>query len=210
MSVPARVQLVHQQKAYEGEHGENHDDRCHDLPGLDLDIFVSETTQRRPSVVFKALRRRRCLVVRQAGSHLRPSSLDRCQPQVADLQMTMTASPISSYPEQTAERAGIQCHSAVRDTIRPMASVGEELQELRRRRRNRRIAVAVGCVVLLILAGIWLKGRNSTMSCGDWQAEYSTAVLQSGGTMPATGHGTVSNLEQVRPEGCPIPAGPGA
>jgi hypothetical protein len=179
--VPTRVQLVHQQKAYEGEHGENHHDRCLDPPGLDLDIFVSETTQRRL---------RSCSRPWEGGgawSFVMPA-------------------PIFG----PAERAGIQCHSAVRDTIRSMASVGEELQELRRRRRNRRIAVVVGCVVLLILAGIWLKGRNSTMSCSDWQAEYSTAVLQSGGTMPDTGHGTVSNLEQVRPEGCPIPAGPGA
>jgi heme A synthase len=87
-------------------------------------------------------------------------------------------------------------------------SVEAELQELRRRRRNRRIVIAVSCIVVLIVVGVWLSQRNSTMSCGDWQAEYMTAVQRSGGTMPATGHGTVANLEQVRPEGCPAPTLP--
>ena len=89
-----------------------------------------------------------------------------------------------------------------------MASVGEELQELRRRRRNRRIVVAVACVAVLVIVGVWLKGRDATMTCSEWQAEYATAVQQSGGTMPTYGHGTKANLEQVRPEGCPFPAAP--
>ena len=45
------------------------------------------------------------------------------------------------------------------------------------------------------------------MSCGDWQAEYTTAVLRSGGS---SGSGTQVNLEKVRPEGCPIPFVPGS
>ena len=88
-----------------------------------------------------------------------------------------------------------------------MASLAAELQELRRRRRARRIVVAVACVAVLILGAVWLNSRNSTMSCGDWQAEYITAVLQAGGP---SGSGTQVNLEKVRPEGCPIPFVPGS
>jgi len=85
-----------------------------------------------------------------------------------------------------------------------MTSLEAELQELRRRRRTRRIVVAVACVAVLILGVVWLSSRDSTMSCGDWQAEYTTAVL--GG--PAA-NGTRVNLEKVRPEGCSIPSVPG-
>ena len=88
-----------------------------------------------------------------------------------------------------------------------MTSIAAELQELRRRRRTRRIVVALACVAVLILGGVWLNSRKSTMSCGDWQAEYTTAFLQAGGT---TGSGTLVNLEKVRPEGCPIPFVPGS
>jgi ferric-dicitrate binding protein FerR (iron transport regulator) len=87
-----------------------------------------------------------------------------------------------------------------------MTSVEAELQELRRRRRTRRIVVAVACVAVLVLGAVWLNSRKSTMSCGDWQAEYTTAALQAGGE---SGSGTLVNLEKVRPEGCPIPFVPG-
>ena len=87
-----------------------------------------------------------------------------------------------------------------------MTSMSAELQELRRCRRIRRIVVAVACVAVLILGAVWLNGRKSTMSCGDWQAEYTTAVLVAGGS---SGSGTVVNLEKARPEGCPIPFVPG-
>ena len=79
-----------------------------------------------------------------------------------------------------------------------------ELQELRRRRRTRRIVVAVACVAVLILGAVWLSSRKSTMSCGDWQAQYTSSVLAG-----AAGSGTRANLEKVRPEGCPNPAVPG-
>jgi hypothetical protein len=85
-----------------------------------------------------------------------------------------------------------------------MASLEAELQELRRRRRTRRIVVAVACVAVLILGAVWLSSRNSTMSCGDWQAQYTSSVLAG-----AAGSGTRANLEKVRPEGCPNPAVPG-
>ena len=85
-----------------------------------------------------------------------------------------------------------------------MTSIAADLQELRRRRRTRRI---------VSLSPAWrytssarLNSRKSTMSCGDWQAEYTTAVLRSGGS---SGSGTQVNLEKVRPEGCPIPFVPG-
>jgi hypothetical protein len=84
-------------------------------------------------------------------------------------------------------------------------SIEGELQELRRRRRTRRIVVAVACAAALILGVLWLNSRKSTMSCGDWQAEYTSAVLQAGGP----GSGTAVNLEKVRPEGCPMPFVPG-
>jgi hypothetical protein len=87
----------------------------------------------------------------------------------------------------------------------PVTSVEAELQELRRRRRTRRIVIAVSCVAVFIVAAVWLSNRNSTMTCGEWQAEYSNAALQSGGTIAWNGRGTVANLKQVRPEGCPIP-----
>jgi ferric-dicitrate binding protein FerR (iron transport regulator) len=85
-----------------------------------------------------------------------------------------------------------------------MTSLEAELQELRRRRRTRRIVVAVACVAVLVLGAVWLSSRESTMSCGDWQGEYTTAVLAG-----AAASGTRVNLEKVRPEGCPIPFVPG-
>ena len=88
-----------------------------------------------------------------------------------------------------------------------MTSVKAQLQKLRRRRRTRLIVIAVCCAAVLILAGVWLSNRDSTMTCSEWQAEYSNAVLQSGGTIAWNGSGTRANLEQVRPEGCPIPRG---
>jgi flagellar biosynthesis/type III secretory pathway M-ring protein FliF/YscJ len=74
------------------------------------------------------------------------------------------------------------------------------LREVRRRRRKRRIAVAVTCVLVLVVGVLWLNSRDSTMTCGEWQAEYSSAVLQE-----PTSSGTRVNLEQVRPEGCETP-----
>lgn len=92
-----------------------------------------------------------------------------------------------------------------------MTSVEAELQELRRRRRTRHIVIAISCVAVLILAGVWLSGRHSTMTCSDWQAEYLAALIPIGGSPESRtyGTGTKVNLEQVRPEGCPIPAAPG-
>src|SRR4051794_11286807 len=91
-----------------------------------------------------------------------------------------------------------------------MPSVEAELQELRRRRRTRRIVIAVSCVAVLIVAAVWLSNRHSTMTCSDWQAEYSAALLYSGGSPESRtyGTGTKANLEQIRPEGCPIPSAP--
>jgi len=49
------------------------------------------------------------------------------------------------------------------------------------------------------------------MTCSDWQAEYSAALVPIGGSPDSRtyGTGTKANLEQVRPEGCPIPFTPG-
>jgi hypothetical protein len=65
--------------------------------------------------------------------------------------------------------------------------------------------------VVLILGGLWLSSRHSTMTCSDWQAEYSSALVPIGGSPDSRtyGTGTKVNLEQVRPEGCPFPAVPG-
>jgi hypothetical protein len=83
-------------------------------------------------------------------------------------------------------------------------SVEAELQELRRQRRNRRIAVVVACVAVLIAGVIWLNSRNgAAMTCREWQTQYTAAVLH--GQAAA---GTQVNLEQVRPEGCPAPLVP--
>ena len=81
-----------------------------------------------------------------------------------------------------------------------MMSLEAELQEQRRRRRVRRIAIAVACVAVLIVGVVWLNGRDSTMTCGEWQTEYRDAVLHE----PTTA-GTRVNLEQARPDGCPMP-----
>jgi hypothetical protein len=80
-------------------------------------------------------------------------------------------------------------------------SLEADLTEARRRRRNRRIAVVVACVAVLIVGVVWLNSRDSTtMTCGEWQTEYSAAVAHE-----PTSSGTRVNLEQVRPEGCSIP-----
>jgi heme A synthase len=84
-----------------------------------------------------------------------------------------------------------------------MTDMQATLQERRRRRRARRIVVAVASVAVLILGGLWLNSTKPTMTCSEWQAEYSNAVLQNNGS------GTQVNLEHVRPEGCPIPLVPG-
>jgi len=59
-------------------------------------------------------------------------------------------------------------------------------------------------VAVLILGALWLSSLDSTMTCGEWQTEYTNAVAHE----PASS-GTRVNLEQVRPEGCPIPFVPG-
>jgi hypothetical protein len=79
-------------------------------------------------------------------------------------------------------------------------SLEVELREAQRRRRYRRIAIAVACVTVLGVGALWLNGRDATMTCDEWQTEYSSAVLQE-----PTSSGTRVNLEQVRPEGCPTP-----
>jgi heme A synthase len=79
------------------------------------------------------------------------------------------------------------------------------LQERRRRRRAWRIRVAVACVVVLILGGLWLNSTKPDMTCGEWQAEYSSAILADTVNGHVVNNGTVANLESVRPEGCQVP-----
>jgi len=85
-----------------------------------------------------------------------------------------------------------------------MTDIQATLEESRRRRRLRRIVVAVGSVTVLILGGLWLNSTKPTMTCSEWQAEYANAVLHNNGS------GTQVNLESVRPEGCEIPSVPGS
>ena len=82
-----------------------------------------------------------------------------------------------------------------------MTSLEAELRELRRRRRTRRIAIAVACAAVLILGAVWLTGRNSTMTCDEWQTQY-TEVVRSG----SAANGTRVLLEQSQPDDCPMPS----
>ena len=87
-----------------------------------------------------------------------------------------------------------------------MTDLQATLDELRRRRRTRRVGIAVACVVVVILGGVWLNSTKPTMTCGEWQAEYSSALANK--QESGIGNGTLVNLEQTRPEGCQIPALP--
>jgi len=82
-----------------------------------------------------------------------------------------------------------------------MAGMQATLDELRRRRRIRHIAIAVACVVGVIVGGLWLNSTKPTMTCAEWQAEYFTARQHN----VTNGSGTLVNLEQTRPEGCQTP-----
>src|SRR3954470_18841075 len=61
------------------------------------------------------------------------------------------------------------------------------------------------------VAGMRLSNRHSTMTCSDWQAEYSAALVPIGGSPDSRTHGTgtKANLDQVRREACPISFTPG-
>ncbi len=89
-----------------------------------------------------------------------------------------------------------------------MTGMQAELQELRRRRRTRRIGISVACVAVLILGGLWLNSTKPTMTCAEWQAEYSSALANKQESGIGIGNGTLVNLEQTRPEGCQTPTGP--
>jgi len=80
-----------------------------------------------------------------------------------------------------------------------------ELQQLRRRRRVRRIGVAVLSASVVILAAIWLNHSKPTSdeACQDWQANYAFAVAHD------TGGGIgVNQMLALRPADCSIPLVP--